>query len=147
MLIKSNGRAFEKKPRTNCTRNNTTILYSIDETRDIGLLDILPKYSTKITALEYLRKKLGLEKEEIIYCGDSGNDILPLTFGYRSILVRNSIDEVKNTVKRSLEQKGISDRLYIAKGCQRLNGYYVSGIIEGLINFGIIQQEFIEQKH
>ena len=104
----------------------------------MGLLDILPRHATKIEALEYLRRRIELKKEDIIYCGDSGNDILPLTFGYKSILVRNAIDEVKNAVEEISIEKDIVDILYIAKGYKKLNEYYVSRIIEGLIKFNII---------
>jgi hypothetical protein len=123
------------------------VVYSVDETHNVGLLDILPKFATKLTALEYLRKKKGLEKEDIIYCGDSGNDILPLTFGYKSILVRNAIDDVKNTVEQLSMQKNIIDKLYIAKGLDKLNGYYVSGIIEGLIKHNIIPDKYSLEDH
>ena len=115
-----------------------TVVYSVDETRDLGLLDILPRRATKLAALEYLRKKLGLDQREIIYCGDSGNDTLPLTFGYKSIIVRNAVSELKNTVRRISTEKNIIDKLYIARGYKKLNGYYVSGIIEGLIKFNVI---------
>jgi hypothetical protein len=120
------------------------IVYSVDETINIGLLDIIPKRATKLAGLEYLRKKLELKKEEIIYCGDSGNDVLPLTFGYKAILVRNSIKEIKDVVKEIATQKEIIDSIYIARGYKKLNGYYVSGIIEGLIKFNIISQKYAE---
>lgn len=123
---------------------DATIVYSIDETHNIGLLDILPKSATKLSGLEYIRKKNGFNKEEIVYCGDSGNDILPLTFGYKSILVRNAIDEVKNAVKGLCFQKNCMDNLYIAEGYNKLNGYYVSGIIEGLIKLNIISSKYAQ---
>jgi hypothetical protein len=124
---------------------DATIVYSVDETHDIGLLDILPKHATKLTALEYLRKKLKLKRKQVIYCGDSGNDILPLTSRYRSILVRNAIKEVRNTVKNLCLEKDCTDLLYNAQGYKKLNGYYVSGIIEGLIKFGTIPEKYVEQ--
>ena len=119
-------------------------VYSVDETINIGLLDIIPKRATKLAGLEYLRKKLGLKKEEIIYCGDSGNDVLPLTYGYKAILVRNSIKEIKDVVKEIATQKEIINNIYIARGYKKLNGYYVSGIIEGLIKFNIISSSYAE---
>jgi len=120
--------------------SDAEIIYSIDETKNLGLLDVLPKYATKTNALEYVREKMGAAKEDIIYCGDSGNDILPLTFGYKSILVRNAIDEVKKAVK----EKGIAEKLYIAQGGEKLNGYYVSGIIEGLVHFSVVAPADLE---
>ena len=116
-------------------------VYSIDETTGTGLLDILPEKATKLGALEYLRKKMDLKKEQIIYCGDSGNDILPLTFGYRAILVRNAIPEVRKSVKKTAERRGVGNRIWIARGIGKLNGYYVSGIIEGLIRFGVLDEK------
>jgi len=116
---------------------DATIVYSVNEMQNLGLLDILPRSATKLSALEHLRGKLGLDKDDIIYCGDSGNDTLPLTFGYRAILVRNAIPEVRDTVQRIMSEKGIRERLYIARGYKKLNGYYVSGIIEGLIHFNV----------
>lgn len=118
------------------------IVYSIDETINLGLLDILPKSATKLTGIEYIRKKFGMKKDKVIYCGDSGNDILPLSFGYKSILVRNSIKSVQHEVKKNLEAKKMLDNLYIAKGNNILNGYYVSGIIEGLLNFNMISSKY-----
>ena len=124
--------------------SDAEIIYSIDETKNLGLLDVLTRHATKINALEYVRKKLGVGREDIIYCGDSGNDILPLTFGYKSILVRNAIDEVKKAVKERCMTKGIAEKLYIAQGTGKLNGYYVSGIIEGLVHFGVVTPADLE---
>jgi hypothetical protein len=113
------------------------ITYSVDETVGIGLLDVLPKRANKLEALEFLRKRLGLTAEEMIYFGDSGNDLVPLTSGYRAVLVRNAADEVKKEARRTAREKGIADCVYIAQGTADLNGNYSSGIIEGLHFFGI----------
>ncbi|MGM5485322.1 MAG: HAD-IIB family hydrolase [Nanobdellota archaeon] len=119
------------------------IVYSEDETHGVGLLDILPKRATKVEGLEYLRRKLGFSMEDIVYSGDSGNDILPLTYGYRSILVRNAKEDVRNTVRNMMLEKNILDRLHLCKGYGRLNGHYVSGILEGLIHFALIDEDYI----
>ncbi|MGM5482078.1 MAG: HAD-IIB family hydrolase, partial [Nanobdellota archaeon] len=120
------------------------VIYSLDEKHNIGLLDILPKDATKLEALEYLQKKLNLKKDDVVYCGDSGNDIPALTAGYNSILVRNSIPDVRRKVKNSLAKKSLINRLYISRGFKKLNGYYVSGIIEGLINLGLVSTSEIQ---
>ncbi len=114
---------------------DAVIVWSVDETKQLGLLDILPKKATKVEAVEYLRKKFNAEMEDVIYCGDSGNDLLPLTFGYKAIVVKNAIDDVKQA---ALSQAANKDNIYIAKGTDSLNGYYVSGIIEGLAHFNIL---------
>jgi HAD superfamily hydrolase (TIGR01484 family) len=115
--------------------NDAAIIYSKDESSSIKFLDILPKYATKVAGLEYIREKLKVEKENVIYCGDSGNDLLPLIFGYKSILVKNAIGKVKKEVRKICSERNIT--LYIAKGNKELNGYYVSGIVEGLRKLGI----------
>jgi len=105
---------------------------------------ILPKAATKQKAIEYLRAKMSLNKEDVVYCGDSGNDILPLTQGYFSIMVRNTIKEVQEKVVEIALTKNIEDKVYTASGYKSLNRYYVSGIIEGLIKFGFISDDYIE---
>jgi len=120
------------------THLNTALIYSVDPIKNVGLVDILPKIATKVTALEFLRARLGLEKEDIIYAGDSGNDILPLTNGYKSILVKNTRDEVKQEVLCKAKEKGTEKNIYIAKGTDNSSGNYSSGILEGLKYFGVI---------
>jgi len=124
--------------------SNASIIYSVEQTKNRGLLDILTKQATKINATEYLRKKYKAKKENVIYSGDSGNDILPLTFGYKSILVRNARKEIKTAVKRICAKKKIQNTLYIAKGYKKLNGHYYTGIIEGLIKFKVITPKYAQ---
>jgi HAD superfamily hydrolase (TIGR01484 family) len=117
---------------------NVNIVYSVDETIGIGLLDILPQRANKMEGLEFLREQLGVEKEEIIYAGDSGNDLIPLTFGYRSILVANATEEVRREVEEVANERGTLDRIYFAQGTDGLNGNYHSGVLEGLRHFGAV---------
>ncbi len=119
------------------------IIWSVDETLGLGMLDVLPAKANKMEALEYVRRRREIPKEQIIYCGDSGNDIIPLTGGYNAIVVANAIDDVRAEVKRIAEKKGVAHRVYFARGSDALslNGNYVSGIIEGLLHFGIFDEE------
>lgn len=114
------------------------VVYSFDPHKDLGLIDILPKKATKLGALEFLIGKLGENSENVIYCGDSGNDLLPLTSGIKSVLVKNAREDVKEKALQIVEEKGIKEKLYIAKGGDRLNGNYSSGVIEGLEYFGFL---------
>ena len=72
---------------------NEKIIYSIDTKINKGLLDILPACATKKTALLYIMKKYEFAFNDILYCGDSGNDILPLTTGFYSVIVKNGNKE------------------------------------------------------
>ncbi len=114
------------------------VIYSFDPLKDVGLVDILPKIATKVTALEFLRKRMNEIKDNLIFCGDSGNDVLALINGYKSILVKNASEDVKKEVIKINKEKGLIDRLYIANGTDKMNGNYSSGIIEGLSYFKIL---------
>lgn len=136
----------EKQKALNATKNiasnlkiNAEIIWSIDPLLNTGLLDILPATATKLSTLEFVRKDcLGEKKEEVIYSGDSGNDILPLTFGYKSILVNNAPRAVKEKVLQIAKEKDLLNETYIASGKKGKNGNYSSGILEGLEYFGYI---------
>jgi len=114
------------------------VIYSFDPIKNIGLIDILPLKATKKGALEFLINELGITKEDAIFAGDSGNDLLALTSGIRSILVKNARDEVKKEAWRIAQKMNISDKLYIAKGEGELSGNYASGVLEGLQHFDIL---------
>ena len=126
-----------------CGCEDAIVVYSVDETIDQGLLDILPKIATKQMALEYLRKMLDVEMGDVLYCGDSGNDILPLTQGYNAVMVRNTISDVREEVKKIAKEKKISEKIHSAKGYKGLNGFYTSGVIEGLISFSFVKDKYL----
>ncbi|MGD2064129.1 MAG: HAD-IIB family hydrolase [Nitrospirota bacterium] len=118
-------------------RFDEVIVYSFDSQDGKGLLDFLPASATKQTALEYVAEEFDTAKEEVVFCGDSGNDIFPLTAGFRGVLVRNADDQLVANVKEAMQG---NPRLhaYFAKGDFRgLNGYYTSGVIEGAYHYGI----------
>jgi sucrose-6F-phosphate phosphohydrolase len=117
---------------------NAAIIFSIDEQTHKGLLDIIPASATKKHALQYLQKYLNLNHDQVVYAGDSGNDIQPLTSGCKAILVKNARRQVKDEVKKIAKEKKIQDKLYFAQGSyKRMNGNYVAGILEGLNYFGL----------
>lgn len=113
------------------------IVYSFDSQDSKGLLDFLPASATKQTALEYVAEDFGAAKEDVVFCGDSGNDIFPLTAGFRGVLVRNADDQLVANVKKAMN-KNPELKVYFAQGgFKGLNGYYTSGVIEGAYHFGV----------
>lgn len=113
------------------------IIYSFDSQDGKGLLDLLPDSATKQTALEYVAEEFGARKDEVVFCGDSGNDIFPLTAGFSGVLVKNADHQLVENVKKALNENP-SLRVYFAKGNFRgLSGYYTSGVIEGAYHYGI----------
>lgn len=113
------------------------IIYSFDSQDGKGLLDLLPQSATKQTALEYVAEEFGADKEEVVFCGDSGNDIFPLTAGFSGVLVRNADDQLVENIKQAMAANP-DLKIYFARGnFKGLNGYYTSGVIEGACHYGI----------
>lgn len=113
------------------------IVYSFDSQDGKGLLDFLPQSATKQTALEYLAEDLGIDKGQVVFCGDSGNDVFPLTAGFSGVLVRNADEQLVASVKQAANENP-SIRLYFAQGnFKGLSGYYTSGVIEGAYHYGL----------
>jgi sucrose-6F-phosphate phosphohydrolase len=118
-------------------RYDEVIVYSYDSMDDKGLVDFLPDSATKQTALEYVAEQHGCDKGEVVFCGDSGNDIFPLTAGFSGVLVRNADDQLVENVRRAMDEKpGL--KAYFAKGgFMGLNGYYTGGVLEGADHYGL----------
>ena len=113
------------------------IVYSFDPQDGKGLLDFLPASATKQTALEYVADQFGAAKADVVFCGDSGNDIFPLTAGFCGVLVRNADDQLVENVRKVMEKRP-ELKVYFAKGdFKGLQGYYTSGVIEGAYHYGI----------
>jgi sucrose-6F-phosphate phosphohydrolase len=120
-------------------RFDEVIIYSYDSQDGKGLLDFLPNSATKQTGLEYVCEEFGTKKEEAVFCGDSGNDIFPLTAGFCGVLVRNADEQLVWDVRAAMD-KNAALKVYFAKGgFMGLNGYYTSGVIEGAYHYGIFR--------
>lgn len=120
------------------------IVTSFDQTAQRGLLDVLPASANKAYALQYLQQMNTLEHNQIMFAGDSGNDIDALVSGYHAILVANALPEVREEVQRLAREKGIEKEVYFARGGYKgMNGNYAAGILEGVDFFaqsGAIRQ-------
>ena len=118
-------------------RYDEAIVYSYDSLDDKGLIDFLPNSATKQTALEYVAEEYGCDKGEVVFCGDSGNDIFPLTAGFSGVLVRNADEQLVENVRGAMA-KNPGLKVYFAKGgFMGLNGFYTSGVIEGGYHYGV----------
>ena len=123
-------------------RFDEVIVYSFDSQSGKGLLDFLPNSATKQTALEYIASELGGHIAEVVFCGDSGNIVLPLTAGFPGILVRNADEQLVSRVMQAAESSP-DLRIYHAKGgFKNLSGYYTSGVIEGAYHYGLFGQQW-----
>ena len=127
------GRMDERMRERNVRSN---LIWSIDEEKDVGLLDVLPKSANKLHAIRFLMKALGFDEDSVVFAGDSGNDLNVLTSGLRSVLVANAAEDVRRKALDALAAEDQTDRLYVAQGgFLDMNGNYGAGVLEGLAHF------------
>ena len=101
------------------------VIYSYDVNEKIGLLDIQPRGVTKKGAIDFLIKKLSIRKENVLYSGDSGNDVHALLGGYKGVLVGNASKELKEELK---------GKVFVSNKC------FVEGIIDGAYNYSFFSK-------
>jgi len=110
------------------------VIYSVDSKKKVGLVDVLPQRAAKDYALSYLWKKLEFMKDSVVYAGDSGNDLLAFLSGFNAIIVDNTADAVKETVRRQAREKGIEERIFFA------STRFVQGVMEGCFYFNLFRE-------
>ncbi len=92
-------------------------------------LDIVPRYSDKGQAVQFLRQKWKFVAEQTVVCGDSGNDIALFAVGNeRGIIVGNARPELI-----AWHNEHPADYRYLAQN------FCAGGILEGLKYFGFLQ--------
>jgi HAD superfamily hydrolase (TIGR01484 family) len=121
-------------------RFDEVAIYSFDSVDGKGLLDFLPDSATKQTALEYVADEHGCPREEVVFCGDSGNDIFPLTAGFAGVLVRNADQQLVEKVREAMREKPGLKAYFAEGGCMGLSGYYTSGVLEGACHYGLFPE-------
>ena len=115
---------------------DASLIWSIDEPNNIGLLDVLPRNATKRHAVEFLGEQLNYNINELIFAGDSGNDLPVIASKIHSILVANASPEIKQQAQILTQQNHTEQSLYIAKGgILNMNGNYAAGIVEGVCHY------------
>lgn len=112
---------------------DASLIWSIDEPEQVGLLDVLPRNATKLHGIEFLQQQLGYGLQEIIFAGDSGNDLPVLISPIRSILVANADPEVKQQALELVKQHGLEETLYLAlQKKSPFGGNYAAGVVQGV---------------
>jgi len=130
-------RVLQEAERLVSGRYDEEMIYSYDSQSGNGLLDFLPKSANKKTALDYVSEAYNAHPDEVVFCGDSGNDIAALTAGYCGVLVKNADEQLLEGVGAA-RKANPALRVYHAKGgFMGLNGNYTSGVIEGAYHYGL----------
>ncbi len=86
-------------------------------------LDLLPIRSGKGEAVKYVAQKLAITPENVVTCGDTGNDLdmMRAELGVRGIAVGNAAEELKQ---------------FQAPHVYHANAFHAAGITEGLQVYG-----------
>jgi sucrose-6F-phosphate phosphohydrolase len=109
-----------------------SIIISTDAREGVTLIDILPPMSSKARALEYMQERLELDAGEILFAGDSGNDLLAFSSGVRAVVVGNTPGNVCDELRRMIAEGNVAgDHVYFA------TAHDVGGVLEGCRHFGL----------
>lgn len=141
------GRRLVDQMQKHLSRQNLRcrIIWSVDEQRGLGLVDVLPQRASKLHAIRYLMGQKGYLKSRVVFCGDSGNDLNVLTSDIQAVLVKNASDEVRLEAMESVVKNGRAETLYFAQGnFMGMNGNYTAGVLEGLAHFAPEVHPWIE---
>ena len=112
------------------------LVWSIDEPRAVGLLDVLPASASKKHAVFFLMQRNGFALDDTVFAGDSGNDLPVLVSEIPAVLVANASAEVRREALTRAAADGHADALYIAQGgFLDMNGNYTAGVLEGVVHF------------
>jgi len=109
-----------------------SLISSVDPFTGDGLIDLLPTDVSKAYALQWWTEHAGMDNKQLVFSGDSGNDLAAMTTGYRTIVVGNASPELMETVHQHYETRRQVDRLYIAEK------HATSGVLAGCRHFGLI---------
>lgn len=113
-----------------------TMVASIDELTDQGLIDILPAQASKQSAIEMLMSAWGFQHWNTVCAGDSGNDLPFLTGALQAVLVANASADVRERALQLAADTGQSPNLYLAHGgFLGMNGHYAAGVLEGMAHY------------
>jgi HAD superfamily hydrolase (TIGR01484 family) len=109
-----------------------SFIHSIDPFNGDGLIDLLPANVSKAHALSWWVQHTGRRLEDIVFAGDSGNDLAALTAGYRTILVGNADRELTEEVQTAHRRARWDNRLCLTRGKA------TSGVLEGCRKFRVV---------
>jgi hypothetical protein len=124
------------RERLDARHIEASLVWSVDEAANIGLLDVLPKRATKLHAVEFLQVYLDIPKSATLFAGDSGNDLPVLTSHIPAVLVANAMPSVTEEAQATAAAAGNQQYLYLAQGdFLDMNGNYSAGILEGVAHY------------
>jgi len=107
-------------------------VYSVGAPHGTGLLDLLPAGVAKDYAIRYLHDQTGVHSDDLVFAGDSGNDLAAMLIGFKVVVVGNATSCMKEELTERGGELEILDRLYFAKAL------FAAGVLEGCRYFGLL---------
>lgn len=107
-------------------------LTSLNPFHPEGLVDVLPLGTSKASALIWLATHADFSPDDVVFAGDSGNDLAALTCGFRAIVVANAAAELAERVANALAARGLTPRLF------RASLPATSGVLQGCRHFQLL---------
>ena len=108
------------------------IISSLDPFAHVGLIDLLPRGISKNYALQWLIRQGEIESSNIIYAGDSGNDLEVFRSTLKCIAVGNMEADTKKKVEDLIYEDSCAERIYLAQQAATI------GVLEGLQHFEMV---------
>lgn len=108
------------------------LISSVDPFNGDGLIDVLPRDVSKASALRWWSRQHAMQPEQIVFCGDSGNDLAAMIDGYRCVVVANAERKLARHVWDVHRKNGWTDRLYLAERTS------TAGVLDGMRWFGLL---------
>lgn len=103
-----------------------TVVSSVDPDGTTGLIDLLPAGVDKGFSLTWWATKHSYKLEDILFFGDSGNDLSAFRSGVRSTIVGNAAEGLFDQVKRQHPNPG---RIYQSEEVA------TAGVVDGIQHF------------
>ena len=120
---------------------SAALVFSHDPEKQCMLLDVLPHSATKREAVAYVQSMFELAAHDVLFSGDSGNDVSAICAARPAVLVANADNDTRRKVIAENEKSVDPGSTYLAEGGLdvvgqgALNGCYSAGILEGLVHF------------
>ncbi len=123
----------EIRNKLNTAGIHAELVYSVDVYSGEAFLDVLPKEVAKDYAVHFLLRQLQLDRDHVVYAGDSGNDEHAFKSGLKGIVVNNADPKLITDLKEWAHDEDTRARLFFA------TKPFIAGVHEGCRHFGLLQ--------
>lgn len=107
-------------------------VYSVGAPSGRGLLDLLPMGAAKDFAVHYLQEVTGVDERNLVYAGDSGNDLAVMLAGFKAVVVANAGADLTEGLRERLDDEAMAARIHFSAF------RYCAGVLDGCRHFGIL---------